>query len=327
MIDKITLYTKNYKLTNNNKLNEYYYSSGTENIKKIKNRSYWYNTEEDDINLYINIRKDILYLNFSASKFYNYINYPLISNHETLFFILNEIESSCNKIGLEFELDKLKIGKIEIAKDIQTNFPYSSYSSVFNGLDGKRLFGNQHQDTYYFGNKSRAFCFYNKTEELKEKFNYKIDKNILRAELKLNNASVVRRDAQLFSVEDLLSPNILEWCNSIYKNLLKTLVFHYDHTTENKEFETNLEVFQSYVSDFGSKAFKKYLFDLAIKQFITDGGNFQALFDIAKQEGVLPSTITYQKKKILKLSKNSRFKDFKSVTSLYRELKKKLLEY
>lgn len=325
MIDKIKLYTKDFTLNKYNNLIIKYSISNTDNIKIIEKQSYWYNTNNSSINLTIIIKRDYLFIYFSPSKFYSNINYPLISNPDTLHYILREVEKACNNIGLHFELNKLKIGNIEIAKDIEIDYPISCYSHLFRSLSGKQLIKQPHETNWYFGNKSRGFIFYDKTKHLTEKYNYKIANNILRAELRLKKPKIVRRDTSLNTVEDLLSPDILEYCNEIYKNLLHSLIFYNDYT-DNQPCETNLQLFQSYISDYRSKGFYKFLFDLGIQKFINEDGVFQALWDIAKQEKILPSTVTYQKQKILKLSKNSRSYNPKSNTSLYRELKKKLLD-
>lgn len=324
MIDKLNLYTKNYKVRKDNKLNKHLIQYNNSKRWLKTHKDYKFSIGKNKFQFSINIKYNELFINLLPSKFYTKINYPLLNNQHKLCGILRKVQQGCKEIGVEFNYQNLSICALDIAKDIEIDFPYSAYNNLLNNLSGKRLNSNKHYDTWYFENKSRGFVFYNKSAQLKDKFDFNINKDIIRVELRFKSKKIVERDTNIHYATEFFKKNIFKRLNRVFEKWLEKLIF-FDCCEDDKQHTKELEILKSYINQHKSGGINRFVYDLGINYLTKNGWEIDTLLDILKSSGLKASTVTYHKKKMIKSMKTGKFNSDDSPTSLYQELRKKLI--
>ena len=119
------------------------------------------------------------------------------------------IQDSLEENGIYLDLRECELKRIEIFKNLYPTKPFRDYVKALDYLEIKRGFNRKYGQSYYFENDSRKLSFYDKTKELIDSKEIKPETgNIIgpciRAEYRLFNKIVIKRELQLTTLGDLL---------------------------------------------------------------------------------------------------------------------------
>jgi len=191
--------------------------------------SYFYNDEV----LNINIDGKGLSIKTNLSKLYGLGDnnfYPLgvgamsIAINETLPRLLDNI-------GIICDLDKAKVWRLDLFKNVSLSKPYGVYKDILQTLNLKRTNTRQYPEGYLIGNTLREVMFYNKIRELKEKMGFSYvrqlgfnDERIMRGEIRF----LKHRENKRNGIEYLKEiPDKWNSLKEVYSNYMRE-IFKYD---------------------------------------------------------------------------------------------------
>jgi len=130
------------------------------------------------------------------------------------------------------DLDKAKVWRLDIFKNVQTSKPYNAYKDVLASLSLKRTYGQMYPEGYLMKNGLREVMFYNKVKELNEKmgsayvrqlgFN---SENIIRGEVRFLKSREVKKQGLEYLKE---IPDKWSLLKQIYHNYMDE-IFKYDY--------------------------------------------------------------------------------------------------
>jgi len=242
MIDTVQIGIQDYEIEENNTL-----------IKKTFTKmdtgqiieSYFYNGEI----LNLNIDGKGLSIKTNLSKLYglgDFNFYPLGAN--SFKVAIDNLARALNDIGIVADLDGAKVWRLDLFKNIQTEYPYQAYKSILSGLNLKRTNSRVYPEGYLLKNGQREVMFYNKIKELKGKFAPAYirqlgftEENVIRGEERFLKHKEVKKHNIDYLKEipdkwDLLKETYQEYMQEIFK---------YDY----KEGESlNKKTFQTYIN-------------------------------------------------------------------------------
>ena len=160
MIDTISIGTPEFEVANSNRLTKRTDVLETGEILEKQ----FYNS--DKFNLTIDNRG--FRLHFSLPKLYGLKDnfYPLGEN--SFEVVMNSLQRNLEDVGVIADLDKAKILRLDIFKNVQTSETFSIYSDVLKSLELKRTHKRDYVDGFLSANTLRELCFYNKVRELSE---------------------------------------------------------------------------------------------------------------------------------------------------------------
>lgn len=164
--------------------------------KQLSGRKASLNT--DDFNLTISPHRDggeaVCVVHVSAGAYADNNLHPL--DLDGCFRVTRALEADLHSLGAELSLERAKITRLDIARNVALSEPVACYSPVFAALScrkrvDKKDFGGT---GFLAGNKSWEIGFYDKGEEMKEKGHdpATCPANTLRPELRLKKSALVR---------------------------------------------------------------------------------------------------------------------------------------
>jgi hypothetical protein len=92
-------------------------------------------------------------------------------DYDSLFDVASRVEAELSKAGLHFPMDKARLTRIDLAKNIELSHPVASYTPVFGALRGRKSMNKQDfgGTGFLMGNTQRQVCFYDKGAEMNAK--------------------------------------------------------------------------------------------------------------------------------------------------------------
>ena len=250
MLDKIRLYTRDFQVmkTNHLTLKRHNLDSKGEPVSSaiayyshagmpVEGTGAFNNTGGVNLDIY----KGCLFVEFNPSKVLNGHNYFIVSSeelNESIDRIGNHVK---NIVGINFNIDKAKLSRIDLCKNIKTESPFNIYRDALDTMIDPRympIIDSQTDKGYWKKkNKSRQYVFYDKLQELKnvQKINPESiginSANIMRAELRFMKASVVRNALETETVNQLRQIEHFHHLEDRYKAIMSKDVFKNDSKT------------------------------------------------------------------------------------------------
>lgn len=206
-----------------------------------------------------------LFVQFNPSKIYHDINfYPVSSNQVKI--VCNEIAGDLKDNGIQLNFDNMKVSRLDLAKNINVDYGFTEYSDLLRCLSGKRMNARDYGTSYLFYNKSREISFYDKIEEMKthnvdfSKYDIPLG-NVMRAELRFKQNSVVKRDVGLEKVNNLYDVEYYDYLKNKYKKIISDVVFKNNNLDEQLRFDFVCEMdrLKSFVGNGGIPRYRKML--------------------------------------------------------------------
>ena len=225
MIDTITLGTEEFTIQSSNRL-----------IKRIDINQetgeifekYYFNNEI--LNLTVDVRG--FRLHFSSPKLYGLRDnfYPL--GVHSFKISMATLKRVLEDIGIITDLDKFKVLRLDLFKNVITEKSFDSYSEVLRSLELKRTHRREYSEGFLNANTLRELCFYNKVRELSESLGVAYVKqvygfsneNIMRGEIRFLQHREVKKNNITFLHE--IPENWLS-LKEVYKNYMRE-VFKYE---------------------------------------------------------------------------------------------------
>jgi hypothetical protein len=321
MIDKIKLYTRDFKIGSSTPMTikQGYVNSLT---GEIENEGFLFNRGGQDFygfsaflnnELFPTFTLDLipegqendkptrLRMEFNPSKIYFDDGFHLVDSgqfYEVCTFLKGELE----KADIGINIDSCKLGRIDLAKNINTIYPIIEYAEVFNFLRAKRMHRRTLLTTYEFSNTQREVSFYDKVAEVKmsnDKIpdDMKLFDNIMRAELRFKGNKVVVRDTEINNLSELYNSDRHLCLEDTYKKLMRNLVFRRGGEYELKvRFVSEIELLKSFKRSNKRNVLYKYLLIDGIEKNILRFGSLDNFAYILKEAGFTRSYIYTQMK-------------------------------
>ena len=226
----------------------------------------------DDDTYKIKMSRYGAFLQFNPTKIFNreHNAKPITKANATR--VVESIKEHLNKNGFLSDLWKAKLSRVDLALDIETNHPYSTYEALFRVLHGKRASKYKFYSTYYFGSKQRTIAIYDKISELKH---LGIDvsdlpENLMRIEYRMLNARRCKQDLLYSELDPILGNppsddlshllNIWYSLPTVYKKNVREMLFNLDDILLNDAISNGEEeVFGWYKRRYPKNSFQKYL--------------------------------------------------------------------
>jgi hypothetical protein len=242
-----------------------------------------------------------LRMEFNPNKVYFDDNFHLVDPgqfYEVCTFLKGELE----KADIGINIDSCKLGRIDLAKNINTTYPVIAYADVFNFLRAKRMSRRMYPTTFEFSNTQREIAFYDKVAEVKMSNNkipddMKLFDNIMRAEIRFKGNQVVERDTELNNLSELYNSDRYLYLGDTYKKLMQDLVFRRGGEYELKiRFVSEIELLKSFKRSNKRNVLYKYLLLDGIEKNILRFGSLDNFKYILKEAGFSRSYICEQMK-------------------------------
>ena len=320
MIDTIALGTQEFSIQKYNRL-----------IRRVDTNQETGETLEkyfinlDTLNLTIDGRG--LRLHFSLPKLYGLKDnfYPLGVN--SFEVAVENLQRALEDIGIITDLDKLKVLRLDLFKNVITEKAFNSYSEVLRTLELKRTHRREYVDGFLTANTLRELCFYNKVKELSESLGVAYVRQVLG----FSNENVMRGEIRLLQHKEVKKHNITflneipeNWnsLKEVYQNYMKE-VFKYEFKGG---FNLNSETLKALI-DFAMNSLRQEgrealkVFGFFPFAFVNRGELLDALklHYSRRQAFQILSDIERHKKKYVELYKTFDYR------KLYNELKEKFL--
>lgn len=275
-------------------------------------------------------------LQFSASAFCGSNEIPL--DRVGLAYAARESQIALSDVGLHFPLEKARLVRVDIAKNVELSQPVACYSPVFQALSTRKSvnkldFGGT---GFLAGNTQRQWAFYDKGAEMAAKGHELAEcpVNTIRPELRLLNGRVIRSTLGTQTLDGLKSA--WEMLHPVYRHEIERDVFR-PKMEEKAEATLNLYDEARFVMEGPSKrkwaAFKD---DLGLLLLVREQG-LEAAKHFAQSfliEDVSSETGKRQKKRIFAELEKADYAlrmgddapDGTPLKELYRELRKSILK-
>lgn len=237
------------------------------------------------------------------------------------------IERDLREKGVKTSLLRGRILRMDIFRNVETEYSFENYSEVLRSLYLKRTHRRDYVDGFLVGNTLREICFYNKVKEAKEKYGdgiirkYKLDgERIMRGEFRvLQKVDEVLKDYPIVSVNDL--------CKN-YK-IVPVIYLEFMGKVFEREFTEG-----SQETEISEERIRRALIDLSV--YGRDALKWYGLetYSYCNRDELKRALLEYYKKsetyKILRVieRESKKFDRFrrKKFTDLYQELKTKFLD-
>lgn len=225
MIDTLTVGALDFEVLGSNKLIKRIDTD--QGTGEIFEKSF-YNGEK--LNLTIDSRG--FRLHFSYPKLYGLGDNFNSLGPDSFEPVIVSLEKNLEDIGVIANIDKMKVLRLDLFKNVETSKTFNSYSDVLRKLDLKRTHRREYQDGFLTSNTLRELCFYNKVKELRESLGadyvekvYNFDsENVIRGELRFLRHQEVKKNGIEFLIE---IPDKWTSLKETYSNYMSE-VFKYD---------------------------------------------------------------------------------------------------
>ncbi len=164
-------------------------------------------------------------LQFSAGAFSDSNERPL--NRHLVALCAHDVRKELLAVGVDFPLDKARLVRLDIAKNVELSHPVACYSPVFQALSTRKSvnkldFGGT---GFLAGNTQRQFAFYDKGAEMAAKGHELAEcpVNTLRPELRMLNGRVIKNTIGSQTLDGLQSA--WDMLHAVYVHELERDVF------------------------------------------------------------------------------------------------------
>lgn len=225
MIDTLTVGTQDFTIQSSNRL-----------IKRIDTNQETGETLEkyfinlDTLNLTIDNRG--LRFHFSLPKLYGLKDnfYPLgVNSFNT---VIDNLERVLGDIGVITDIDRLKVLRLDLFKNITTEKSFYSYSDVLRTLDLKRTHRREYSEGFLTANTYRELCFYNKVKELSESLGVAYVKQVYN----FSSENIIRGELRFLQHREVKKNNIT-YLNEIPENWSSLKITYSNYMSEVFKYE------------------------------------------------------------------------------------------
>jgi hypothetical protein len=302
--------------------------------RKIKGSGAFINSQ--NINFDIKPFRDEVYafVQFSAPKQIRKNNYQALEESE-LSQALENVEKELSSFGIETDINKAVISRIDINKDIQTEEKIESYARLFSLLQANRA---KNKKTYgvtgwLFANERTEYCIYNKLEEMKShKINTASLPDTLRFEHRALKSDKVKEFYQFTTISELKKYGFkaLEkkqaqtWKDNLFKYEIKELEY-----IAESQLRSELMYYQSI---YGKFWLSRYLKDYGACHLTSNAGGIEVIERTLDSMDCSRLKIYRAKRELNEaILRTESLKpepiNIKTLGSLYNELRQKVCEY
>lgn len=208
------------------------------------------------------VNEDYLTIQFNPSKIVH--PFKLITDTAIIADELVSIQKDLKSNGIELDYEKAKVTRLDVAHNINLNYPLNSYSNVFDSYQGKRQIKKVHDDTRYWGNKENQFTIYDKMKELMNRdLGDMPPSQICRGEMRLLNKDCVKRIFNSNSLGNIISDE--ELYVDVFNGYVKDKIFRENQLTNVQiDFGELYQLYEKLYFQYGNKAFQYALKSLGI---------------------------------------------------------------
>lgn len=189
MLDTLSIGTSEFDISRENKL---IMRVDTYNETNTSFKKYFFNSEE----IYLTIDDKGLRLHFSLPKLLLKNNFYPIKEKDFQIAIDN-LDERIRDLGVITDLKSFKVMRLDIFKNVMSDYNFNVYSDVLRNLELKRTHKRDYIDGFLSSNTNREICFYNKVKEMrenKERFTDIKDEKVIRGELRLLKHREVKKN-------------------------------------------------------------------------------------------------------------------------------------
>jgi len=189
MLDTLSIGTSEFDISRENKL---IMRVDTYNETNTSFKKYFFNNDE----IYLTIDDKGLRLHFSLPKLLLKNNFYPIKEKDFQIAIDN-LDERIRDLGVITDLRSFKVMRLDIFKNVMSDYNFNVYSDVLRNLELKRTHKRDYIDGFLSSNTNREICFYNKVKEMrenKERFTDIKDEKVIRGELRLLKHREVKKN-------------------------------------------------------------------------------------------------------------------------------------
>lgn len=179
-----------------------------------------------------------LFIEFNPSKFGRENNIST-ANQNQLQIAMKQINVELNEIGISTNINNNEVSRLDLTKDINTNFSVSHYIPVFENIPrATTMRDRKYPSGFLIENTQREYCIYDKLQQIQDvmKINPSqlgLDNPIMRLENRLLNKKVVQSKTGLKNLIDFISKDNYNHCKEVYNNSIESDIFSIDKTYHN----------------------------------------------------------------------------------------------
>lgn len=138
------------------------------------------------------------------------------------------LEQELSEVGVMLDLKQANLSRLDLFKNVHTDFPFREYVPLFRALDVQRTKDTRQygMGTYQYGNSKQQVALYDKVEETRDKLHVQLNaRNLARCELRMFGGEKIGKTTGLFRVRDLLDG----WNeqNETYSNYMEQTLFRH----------------------------------------------------------------------------------------------------
>lgn len=179
-------------------------------------------------------------------------------NKNDLIDIAIDVEKQLKLAGIDVNIKKAKLSRIDLFKNVKTKFNIIEYKDIFELFNMKRqneIVNRSYYTTFYKGNKSRMLVIYDKVNEMKVKGkDIDIKDNIIRFELRHFKNKNINNYINCDSYNDLIDnfDNINGYYNEYLRGLFKDIRINNNDLLSYVDYFVNNEYgFSNYIRHIG----------------------------------------------------------------------------
>lgn len=236
------------------------------------------------------------------------------------------------KIGIRLTIEKLKLNRVDLAKQAEMKHEIFEYNPAFRLLSSKSTMKQRaFLETHTIGNTQHQACFYDKMQELQDAGLRNImqgEKNLMRAEIRLLKSKSTQKILHSQSLCDLrkLEPGDL---SVVYSEYMNKNIFNQVKNSQQMQllFNDEVELYKLLKTQYPYQVLLKRLALTDIDEYLLKIGGITGLTEILHAAGYNRMQISREKKRIQELISFKAEIDKKSnrisVASLLDEIKVK----
>jgi hypothetical protein len=338
-IDKIALTTRDFSVNNITKelfaINPNTKQGGGElpiftDLSGQKLEANSYNHFSKKIGAYYGVNKHGLKIEFNPSNIYH--PYNLITAGEQLNQTYNLIQKDLKNIGINVDLSEMKTTRVDIASQDEMQHHPLIYSNAFRQLNGNRQSKKEEPNSFYFQNKEHQVCFYNKREQLLDKYGngyeLNVPKNFMRAEIRALKSGSVLRNIGIKKASEILLLDF-DTCKNIRDDYMNKNIFNLRQLGKQQviNFESELKQWQHTRERFPKGYLKHYLALNGVNELLLRFGGFEGIGLFLREAGesrkVINSHLKYLKTLVLERAFLTKESNEITTEILIKELAKK----
>ncbi len=304
----------------------------------VTGKSAYYNCENFNVTIkpHRTSGNSICLVHFSAGAYSDSNLVPL--SRDELSEHARHVENDLLQLGLRFPVERAKITRIDLAKNVEMSQPVSCYGPAFQAVGArKRMSKKDFGGTgFLMANTQREICFYDKGEEMREKGHHPAicPANTLRPEVRYMKSSVIREAVGADTLPKLCSA--WENLHGAYLQSLKRDVFR---PKPEEKIDASLDSYalahfilksgskrpySAFMSEFGRLGFVRDMGLGMAKEFFA--AHFGIDGDSEHGERQLRRIAADLEKASFSLDMHELTTDKKVIKELYRELKARVME-